>query len=295
MLIRLFGPSCGLAWRVLGLVLALGCSGRPMAEAAESPAGAAPNAVVGSDSAPERGPLLQLGPGDTVSVQVYGQPDMSAVLYISDDGTIPVPLAGAVMVGGLSPAQAGAQIEKAFRDRNILVDPHVTITVTQSRSQRVSVLGQVGTPGRYPIDSDTTIFDVLSLAGGVTPTGADVIFLLHTGPDGQVVRTPIDLRSLANGKALPLQPLKGGDSVFVPIAEQFYIYGEVMQPGKFRIEPGMTVIQAIARAGGITVRGSQRRVEVKRKLADGSYVTSKAKLSDLVQAEDVIRVKESIF
>ncbi len=57
----------------------------------------------------------------------------------------------------------------------------------------------------------------------------------------------------------------------------------------------MTVIEAIAKAGGITLRGSSRRVEIKRKLANGGYSTTKAKIDDVVQPEDVIRVKESIF
>src|SRR5208337_2437751 len=93
--------------------------------------------------------IIQLGPGDSVSIQVYGQPDMTTTVYVSDDGTIPVPLAGAVPVAGLSPSEASQRIEKALKDGGFLVDPHVTLTVTQSLSQRVSVLGQVGKPGLY--------------------------------------------------------------------------------------------------------------------------------------------------
>lgn len=241
-------------------------------------------------------PLLQLGPGDSVAILVYGQPDMSATVYVSDDGSIPVPLAGPVQIAGLSPASAASRIEQALKHGNFLVDPHVTLTVTQSRSQRVSVLGQVGTPGRYAIESNTSIIDLLAQAGGVTETGSETVYLLRADPQGREVRYPINIKELTDGmKSLPTQGLKGGDSIFVPRAEQFYIYGEVNQPGKFRIESGMTVIQAIARAGGISVRGSQRRVEIKRHTADGSYVTAKAKANDPVQADDVIRVKESIF
>lgn len=242
------------------------------------------------------GPLLQLGAGDSVAILVYGQPDMSATVYVSDDGSIPVPLAGPVQIAGLSPASAAGRIELALKRGNFLVDPHVTLTVTQSRSQRVSVLGQVGTPGRYAIESNTSIIDLLAQAGGVTETGSETVYLLRADPQGREVRYPINIKELTDGmKALPTQGLRGGDSIFVPRAEQFYIYGEVNQPGKFRIESGMTVIQAIARAGGISIRGSQRRVEIKRHAADGNYVTSKAKPNDPVQADDVIRVKESIF
>jgi polysaccharide biosynthesis/export protein len=245
-----------------------------------------------SDAAPR---IIQLGPGDSVSIQVYGQPDMATVVYVSDDGTIPVPLAGPVQIAGLSPSQASQRIEKALKDGMFLVDPHVTLTVTVSRSQRVSVLGQVGKPGLYPIESNTTIFDLLAMAGGALETGSEEIFLLRPDASGTLQRYPINLKGLDSSKnAVPEQALRGGDSILVPRAEQFYIYGEVTSPNKYRVEPEMTVIQAIARAGGVTPRGSERRVDIKR-LIDGKYVTVKAKLNDVVKADDVIRVKESIF
>ena len=241
-------------------------------------------------------PLLPLGPGDSVAIQVYGQPDMNATVYVSDDGTIPVALAGPIQVGGVSPAEASARIEKALRDGKYLIDPHVTLTVTESRSRRVAVLGQVGKPGRYPIESNTSLFDLLAEAGGVGETGGDILYILHPEKGGKITRRRISMKSLsdsANTTSVPT--LSGGDSVFVPLAPQLYIYGEVNAPGKFKVEPGMTVIQAIARAGGISQRGSQNRVEIKRRKADGTYETTKAKLGDLVQADDVLRVKESIF
>jgi polysaccharide export outer membrane protein len=262
-------------------------------------AAALPDAA-GTQGPPGAGPgaprLLQLGPGDSVAIQVYGQPDMNATVYISDDGTIPVPLVGAVQVSGLSPAEAARKVETAFRDGKFLVDPHVTITVTQSRSQRISVLGEVGAPGRYSVESNETIFDVLAQAGGAKETAADVIFLLRPDKNGQIERIPINLKGLTdNQRAMPTQPLQGGDSVFVPRAEQFYIFGEVAAPNMYRIEPGMTVTQAIARAGGVTARGSRKRVEIRRKAADGSEQTFRARPDEPVKANDVLRVKESIF
>ncbi len=240
--------------------------------------------------------LLQLGPGDSVAVQVYGQPDMGATVYISDDGTIPIPLVGAVQVGGLSPAEAARKIEAAFRDGKYLVDPHVTIIVTQSRSQRISVLGEAGAPGRYAIESNETILDVLAQAGGAKETAADVVYLLRPNKSGQIERIELNLKGLAGTQEMmPMQALQGGDSIFVPRAQQFYIYGEVAAPNMYRIEPGMTVVQAIARAGGVTARGSRKRVEIKRKGADGKEVTFKARAEEPIQVNDVVRVKESIF
>lgn len=240
--------------------------------------------------------MVQLGPGDSVTLSVFGQPDLATTTFIGDDGTLTVPLAGPVPVNGLSPAEAARRIEKALRDGKFLVDPHVTISAIVSRSQRVSVIGEVSHPGRYVIESNIAIFDLLAEAGGVTENASDIIYVLRSDKDGNVTRHEINLKGMARGSLTAAdQSLKSGDSIFVPRAEQFYIYGEVTAPGKFRVEPGMTVIQAIARAGGITLRGSQRRVEIKRRQPDGSFVTFKPKLDDAVHAEDVIRVKESIF
>jgi polysaccharide export outer membrane protein len=240
--------------------------------------------------------LIQLGPGDSVNIQVYGQPDMTTTVNVSDDGTLRVPLAGPVQVGGASPSEASQRIEKALRDGKFLLDPHVTLTVQLSRSQRVSVSGQVGKPGLYPIESNTTIFDLLALAGGELDTGSEQIFLLRQDASGTLQRYPINLRGLDDvKKAIPTQALHGGDSIFVPRAEQFYIYGEVTTPNKYRLEPDMTVVEAISRAGGITPRGSERRIDIKRRTPNGTYINIKAKLSELVQPDDVIHVKESIF
>jgi len=273
-------------WLLVGSICCVSVNAAP-------PPGASAPPAPGIQAAPR---IIELGPGDSVSIQVYGQPDMATTVYVSDDGTIPVPLAGPVPVAGLSPAEASQRIEKALRDGKFLVHPQVTLTVMVSRSQRVSVLGQVGKPGVYPIESNTTIFDLLAMAGGALDTGSEEIFLLRKDAAGTLQRYPINLKGLDNSKnAVPAQGLRGGDSILVPRAEQFYIYGEVTSPKKYRVEPGMTVVQAIAVAGGVTARGSERRVDIKRLVADGKYVTVKAKLNDLVKADDVIHVKESIF
>jgi polysaccharide export outer membrane protein len=253
-------------------------------------------AAIAVDAAPTTQRMLQLGTGDAISLQVYGQPDMAVTANVSDDGTIPVPLAGAVRVAGMSPAEAAKAVEKALKTGNFLIDPNVTITVTQSRSQRVSILGEVNTPGRYAIESNTPIYDALAQAGGTKITASDVVYILRPGKDGVVTRYDVRLRDLTQGQnQLPAQTLQGGDSLMVPRAEQFYILGEIQKPDMYFIESGTTVEQAIARAGGITVRGSTRRIEIKRTDSNGKTSTKSAKLSDLVQANDVIRVKESIF
>ena len=242
------------------------------------------------------GPLTPLGPGDSVTMHVFGQPDMDTVLGVADDGTIRVPLAGAIQVGGSSPETAARRVEKAFKDGGFFVDPHVTLTVTQSLSQRVSVLGEVKTPGRYPVDAKTTIIDLLAQAGGETEFASDTVYVLRTDPTGSVKRYPVNVKGLVGaGPSTPTQLLRAGDSVYVPRAAQFFILGEVQKPSMYKLEPNLTVLQAISLAGGVTPKGSDRRVEIKRAGKNGEQIVIKPKPNDLVQPEDVIRVKESIF
>ena len=271
---------------------------QPTLAAQEAPATlpvvAPPPAAVAA--AAKSDPLIKLGIGDVITIQVYGQPDLSTTTLISDDGTVGVPLAGPVKVAGLSPAAAADAVAHALKDGQFLVNPQVTITTLQFRSQQVSVLGEVRTPGRYPIESRMTVLDLLALAGGTTQNGDNVVSLLRPAADGSVTRYSIDLLSLSS----PDQPLsslapQAGDIVFVPRAPQFYIYGEVQGPNMYRLEPGMTLVQAISRAGGLTAKGTSSRVEITRHNADGSYKKIEPNLTDLVQANDVIRIKERIF
>jgi polysaccharide export outer membrane protein len=243
-------------------------------------------------------PLLQLGPGDQVKMDVFGRPEMDTTTYIADDGTIRVPLAGAVNIGGLSPGEAAQKVETALKKGQFLVNPHVTFTVLQSRSQRVSVLGEVHNPGRYPIEANTTVLDLLAQAGGATEKGSDIIYVLRPDGTGALQRHPVNLKGAVDAKdSTPavLQTLRGGDSIFVPVAEQFYIAGEVHAPAMYRLETGMTLLQAIARAGGVTDKGSASRVSIKRRTANGDYIVISGKPGEKIQPDDVITVKERIF
>ena len=239
--------------------------------------------------------LALLGPGDSVTVQVYGQPDMTSTVYVANDGTIHIPLAGAVQVAGITPIEAADRVAKALRDGGYFVNPQVTLTLNNSRSERVSVLGEVNHPGSYAIDPSTSIIDLIAAAGGLTQNGADEGYVRRREGDGHVASYTVDLKGPSSSRELPSQRLESGDELYVPTAQHVYVYGEVTTPNSYKLEPGMTVMQAIVRAGGITPRGSEHRVEIKRMGKDGQYVVSKAKLNDLVQPDDVIRVKESIF
>jgi len=253
---------------------------------------------VQGSSPPTPRPVLLLGPGDEVAVHVFGQPNMDGTMYVADDGTVRVPLAGPVHVAGLSPTAAAQAVEAALRQKQILVSPHVTFTILKSRSQEVSVLGEVRNPGIFRIESNSTLLELLAQAGGETEQGADTIFILRPGPDGVMRRLPVNLQGLAEAGTTPEAAeftMKGGDQVYVPRAGQIFVTGEVRTPGRFRIEPGMTVLEALARAGGVTNMGSARRVIIKREEHDGHYREFSARLTDKVKPNDVITVRERLF
>lgn len=236
-----------------------------------------------------------LGVGDWVNVDILGQPGVTSV-YVGADGTINLPLVGSIPVAGISTDQAAGRVTKALKDGGYFVDPQVTVRVTQPQSQSVAVIGEVQSPGRYPITPRTTIVELLAQAGGVKETAADVGYVLRADGTGRVNSNPVNLTLTPDIKdSSRTWTLLGGDSLLVPRAEHFFIQGEVTTPGKYRIEPDMTVMQAIARAGGITERGSERRIELKRADRPGHYQTLHAKPGDPVKADDIIRVKESLF
>lgn len=272
------------------VVLALGLGLMPVLGYGQGVAPATPQAA--------RQPILVLGPGDEVAMHVFGQPNMDTTTYIGDDGILQVPLAGAVQVSGLSPSEASHAVEAALRKGQFLVNPHVSITIVKSTSQDVSVLGQVARPGIFRIQSNTTLLDLLAQAGGETEQGADTIYILRTDAGGAIRRLAINLQGLAETGTAPEAAqitMRGGDKIFVPRAPSIFVMGDVKAPGRFRLSSGMTVVEALAHAGGVTEMGSTRRIVIRRLGPDGKYQQSSARLTDTVAPGDIITVRERIF
>lgn len=237
-----------------------------------------------------------LGPGDVIRITVFQNPDLTLETRVSENGAISFPLIGQVPVGGLSVSEAERKIGKMLKDGGFVLQPQVNILPLQIRGNQVSVLGQVNRPGRYPLDVlNAKVTDILAMAGGITPGGADSLILTGTR-NGKPIRHEIDLPSIFLGNRTDLDlPIAGGDAIYVHRAPVFYIYGEVQRPGAYRVERDMTLMQALAQGGGLTIRGTQRGIQVNRRDNKGTIQQIAPEMSAPIKADDVIFVKESIF
>ena len=236
-----------------------------------------------------------LGPGDVLRIQVFQNPDLTTETRVSETGVITYPLIGNVEVGGLPVAQAEKKIAAALKNGGFIRQPQVNIIVLQMRGNQVSVLGQVNRPGRFPLETLSRVSDMLAMAGGATPTGDDSAIVMGMR-DGKPFRKVIDIPALYLGERSDEDIiLAGGDVIYVHRAPVFYIYGEAQRPGAYRIERGMTIMQALAQGGGHTVRGSEWRLRLHRKNGDGVVEKLSPEMSDAVQPNDIIYVRESIF
>lgn len=236
-----------------------------------------------------------LGVGDVVKITVYNNPDLTTEAEISETGTISFPLLGDVKIGDLTKRAAETMLAETLVKKGYLKTAQVNILVTTYRSLQASVLGEVKNPGKYSIDTASTITDLLAQAGGITSEGSRVVTLIQQ-QGGIQKKREIDLGNvLASGEAGANLVVNNNDIVYVSKAPVFYIYGEVREPGAYRLEPNMTLRQALSVGGGLTVRGTERGLTIDRKGADGTVVTMDATPTSVVEEGDVVQVPESWF
>lgn len=236
---------------------------------------------------------LLLGQSDVLKISVYGNPDLTVETRVSEAGNISFPLIGQVNVANLPIAAAEKKIAGLLESGGFVRQPQVNIIVTLLQSQLVSVLGQVNHPGRYPIDGKRTLTDLLALAGGISPDGGDLVSLIRKRMNTKDVIDIVDM--VRSGDMQRDVDLAANDVIFVERAPHFYIYGEVQHAGSFRLERSMTVLQALSAGGGLTPRGTERGLRIKRRDATGKLHTIEARHDDVLQPDDVVYVKESLF
>jgi polysaccharide export outer membrane protein len=244
-----------------------------------------------------------VGPGDLLQIGVSGYPELSVNTRISSNGDITYPYVGSVAVKGMTTSQVESLLATRLTAGAFVRQPQVTVLVIEVQSQLVAVMGQVNKPGQYPLQASHKVLDLLAQAGGVVQGAVGGLVVNGTGvagDDATLVRrdgtkVSISLPGLFSGDPTQNPSVAGGDSIYVPRAPQFYVYGEVTRPGVYKLERNMTVSQAISAGGGLSDRGSDRRIFVKRRGQDGTERQHKVHGGDLVQTDDVLLVKQSLF
>ena len=269
------------------------------AAAAVAPAPAAP---------PQGSAAYVIGPNDVLGIKVLGEADLTGTYAVDSDGTIRFPFLDRVPVGGRTVQEIEFILTKLLGE-GFLNRPQVSVVITSYRSRSIYVLGEVRNPAKYNIEGQTTLLEVIAQAGSFTPNAAQTLNVLRykDGLTGVVAGSPvvpgdprgaeilrISQEDLREGRLSANIILQDGDTIFVPTAEKFYVMGFVKTPGQFVLEPGMTVRQAISMAGGLSERGSNRRIKIIRKV-DGKDVEIDAEMSDLVKPNDTIRVPQRLI
>ena len=239
----------------------------------------------------------KLGPGDILKITVFDYPDLSTEERVSESGTISFPLLGKLAIGGLSTDGARNLIASRLETGGFIKQAHVTVIVSQFMSQQVSVIGEVNKPGKHPMDKASTLVDLLAMAGGVNANGGDKAILIRPDKEGgKETKTEIDLYALFQGNDSKHLEVQNGDIIYVPRAQVFYVYGEVQRPGMIRLERNMTVNHALSAAGGLTPKGTENGIKLKRRDAQGAMQTIEdVDPEEQVKPDDILYVRESWF
>jgi polysaccharide biosynthesis/export protein len=240
---------------------------------------------------------LLIGSGDLVQVDVMDTPEMEQQVRVTDDGTIPLAYIGNVKVAGQTPANAAGMIERALIAKNVMRHPEVTVKIQEYATQDVSVLGQVRTPGTYPITTPQPILKILSLAGGLSDA-ADRHIMIKRQSGEQLPYFVSNDSDVALAHEVMVHP---GDTVLVARAPNVYIMGDVNRPGAYTIatnDARLSVMQAVAMAGSAAKTSIPSHVRLIRKTDTGLVETQvrldeiqKGKQQDvMLQANDIVYV-----
>jgi polysaccharide export outer membrane protein len=246
------------------------------------------------------GSSLRLAAGDLVEVGVYNVPELTTKARVSDKGEIYLPLIDYVHLAGLTAEEAEGVVQKRLSEGGFVKSPHVTLFVDQYASQGASILGEVSKPGVYPVTGQQRLFDLISAAGGFTEKAGRSITVTHRDQPDKPITVPLS-RNVTDNPESNISVLPG-DTIIVRKADLVYVVGDVGRPSGFLMDSGhLTVLQAIALAGGTTRTANLGGARIIRKGPDGITETSvelkkilRAKAPDVtMQADDILFVPTS--
>lgn len=274
---------------------------------------AAPALAQAPEPQPASAPDYVVGAQDVLLITSYDQPDLTGKFAVETDGTFTFPMLGRVAVSGMTLREIEALLRKQLVDAGLFLSPQLTVAIVDYRSQKIFIVGEVRTPGAYPMSGGMRLVEALARAGSTLPTASGEAVIMHAASGSYVVgaldpcveadaeeeagagRRRINLRDLENGVASQNIALRDGDTIFVLRAENVYVFGQVKNPGAYPLQQKVTtVLQALALAGGVTDRGATGRIQIVR-IVDGERQDLDAELTDDVRPLDTIVVPERYF
>jgi polysaccharide export outer membrane protein len=229
-----------------------------------------------------------LGVGDVIDVGVMGRSEFNSRVKVSTEGTVILPLVGSMKAMGRTTAELAQLIQQALVKGQFYANPVVRVEVSGVASRYATILGNVATPGLLPLDRTYHLSDIIARVGAHLGEASSVIL---TRADGSSKKYSMEDLATGGGGADPV--VMAGDKIYVPpsTAEVFYISGQVKSPGSFVISKDLTVREAIAKGGGLTDMGSEKKVKVFRKNVEVKGV----KLDTKLEPGDIVQVGERLF
>ncbi|MCU1321245.1 MAG: polysaccharide export protein [Acidobacteriaceae bacterium] len=212
---------------------------------------------------------IVLGAGDLIDVTVFSTPELTGRLRIDQAGKIELPVGGHVEVGGLTPKQAAAAIEKQLRDQQIMLEPLVSVLIAQYATQGLTLLGEVKAPGNYPIFGPHTLYDVMAMAGGPTQLEGSTITITHHNDPAHPVVVQVSTPNYSEiQRTTPVYP---GDTVVVSQSDVIYVVGDVTVPGALPMPNGrnLTLLNVLALVRGMTPTAAVSKAVIIRQTTAG--------------------------
>jgi polysaccharide export outer membrane protein len=238
----------------------------------------------------------QIGAQDLLRVTVLDEAELSQSYRVDSDGSITFPYIGRVPAAG-STLSALQDLIRSKLAQGYIKNPQVRVEVESYKSQSIMVSGEVRQPGKIQMTGAMTVLEALAQAGSPTPAAASELTIAHPKKPGaentDAELTRVNWKDLQLGRGTDVA-LQDGDLLNVPKAQTFFMTGQIRNPGSYVLEPGMNVQQAIATAGGLSERGSDRRITASR-LLKGKLTDVSLKLDDRVMPNDVITIGQRLF
>lgn len=231
-------------------------------------------------------PIYLLGSGDAIRVQVFGRPELSGRHVVGPDGRVTLPLAGDVKVTELSRDDARVLMEQQLK--TFFTHPHVTLAVEEYTSNQVTVLGRVERAGVQKFAHPPTLAEVLAGAGAMPILDKQASLTRCAIMRGRDKLIWVDLKALLAGDPAYNLRMKKGDIVFLPDSSEtsVYVLGQVAKPGPYRLTQRMTVLDALAQAGGATEDSRPNEIGLYRAGVQKTEVLSFADLTDPSRAKN---------